>query len=92
MKKIDQIVINVRRCRGCRSCQLACSFEKTHVFNPAKSAIRLDRDAETGHTAPVILPLECDFCNGNPACLKACTYEAISQKPEGEEYKVLVCL
>lgn len=90
MKNIDHLIISPIKCRGCRSCQLACSFIKTEEFNPAKSMIRMERDVETGHTAPMILPLGCDLCNGDPACLKACTYGALSSGPERSDYRVLV--
>ena len=90
MKDSDQLLINARNCRGCRSCQLACSFSKAGVFNPAKSMIRLERDIEAGHTAPMICPIGCDLCEGDPVCVRACTYGAITSGSEGGDYKILV--
>lgn len=90
MEKIAYLIINASQCRGCRSCQLACSFVKTQEFNPAKSMIRMERKVQTGQAAPMILPLGCDLCNGNPACLKACTYGAITTGSDRPGYKVLV--
>jgi carbon-monoxide dehydrogenase iron sulfur subunit len=88
--KIDGIVIYPHKCRGCRSCQLACSYVRQKVFNPAKSVIVMDREVETEHTAPVILPLACDLCGGDPACLKACPYGAIVANTEYQGCKILV--
>jgi Fe-S-cluster-containing dehydrogenase component len=87
---VSGIVVDARKCRGCRSCQLACSYSRHGVFNPDKSVIVLERDIETGHTAPMIQPIGCDLCGGDPACLKACPYEALTAKPEDLHYKVLI--
>jgi carbon-monoxide dehydrogenase iron sulfur subunit len=90
--QIGILHINARNCKGCRSCQLACSFARAGVFNPLKSVIRLNRDERTGHCAPMIMPLGCDFCGGQPACLSACTYNAISLQPLGAGKRIVVCL
>jgi Fe-S-cluster-containing dehydrogenase component len=87
---VQSIVIFPRNCRGCRSCQLACSFARHGVFNPSKSAIVLERDVETEHTAPTILALRCHLCGGDPACVKACPYEAIVGNTNPSEYKILI--
>jgi len=71
------LVVRAERCRGCQSCQLACSFAKAGLFNPAKSMIVLERDVETERTAPMIKPIGCDLCGGEPVCVDACEYEAI---------------
>jgi carbon-monoxide dehydrogenase iron sulfur subunit len=90
VERVDRLVVNVRNCRGCRSCQLACSFSKAGVFNPAKSMIRLERNVTTGHTAPMICPIGCDLCYGDPACIRACRYGGITSGLEPVDYKVLV--
>ena len=87
---VDHLVVNVKNCRGCRSCQLACSFAKVGIFNPAKSMIRLERDVETDHTAPMICPIGCDLCQGDPACIRACRYGGITSESEARDYKILV--
>jgi len=81
---VFRIVIHPERCRGCRSCQLACSFIKEGVFNPARSHIVLERDTVTENTAPVVKPLGCDLCGGHPACVEACKYEALTYEPIGQ--------
>jgi carbon-monoxide dehydrogenase iron sulfur subunit len=80
-----RLVIRPERCRGCRSCQLACSFARTGEYNPSRSCVELDRDLHTEGTAPMIRPLCCDLCNGRPACADACTYGAIMYEPNGEQ-------
>jgi ferredoxin len=87
---VKSILIVPSNCRGCRSCQLACSFAHHGVFNPSKSAIVLDRDLETAHIAPAILPLKCDLCGGNAACVEACPYDAILGIEKQSDSKILV--
>ena len=84
------LVIQADRCRGCRSCQLACSFAKSGVFNPAKAMIVMERDLELDHAAPMIRPIGCDLCGGDPACAKACKYGAIVYERDGTQSKIVV--
>ena len=53
--------------------------------------IIMERDVQTGHTAPMIHPIGCDLCDGDPACAKACHYGAIRYERDGKEYKIRVC-
>jgi len=78
---LGKLVIWPDRCRGCRSCQLACSFARTKEFNPSESCITLERDVATERTAPTIQALCCNLCGGSPACAAACTYSAITYEP-----------
>ena len=87
---VNSVVILSSECRGCRSCQLACSFARHGVFNPSKSVILMERDVETEHMAPVILPRSCDLCGGDPACVKACPYGAMLVSIAPSEYKILI--
>ncbi len=86
------LVVEPLNCRGCRSCQLACSFAKYSLFNPAKSMIVMERDVHTGHAAPMICPIGCDLCGGDPACAKACQYGAITYERDAKGFKTLVHL
>ena len=84
------LVIRPENCRGCRSCQLACSFEKTGSFNPGHSMIVMERDLKHGRTAPMIKPIGCDLCGGDPACARACKYGAITYEKGPSEDKIAV--
>lgn len=90
-ESMGSLVVEPLNCRGCRSCQLACSFAKSNVFNPAKARIVMERDVQTGHTAPLIYPIGCDLCGGDPACAKACQYGAIRYDRNEKGYKIRVC-
>ena len=85
-----RLVVLAQNCRGCRSCQLACSFEKYNVFNPGKATIVMERDLVNGRVAPMIKPLGCDLCAGDPACAKACKYGAITYEQGPADEKILV--
>jgi anaerobic carbon-monoxide dehydrogenase iron sulfur subunit len=87
---VQGLTIIPSKCRGCRSCQLACSYSRHKVFNPAKSVIIMDREVETDHTTPVILSISCNLCGGNPACLLACPYEAIVANTDYAGIKIQV--
>jgi len=78
------LVVRPERCRGCRSCQLACSFARANEFNPSKSCIVLERDMRTERTAPMIKVLCCDLCDGRPACVDACKYDALAFVPASD--------
>ena len=85
-----KLVVLAQNCRGCRSCQLACSFEKTGVFNPGRSMIVMERDLSDGRVAPMIKPIGCDLCGGDPVCAKACKYGAITYEQGTSEDKIVV--
>lgn len=75
------LTVHAELCRGCRSCQLACSFTRTKEYNPTNSCIVIERDIKTEKTAPMIKALCCDLCGGAPACARACLYGAIVYEP-----------
>jgi Fe-S-cluster-containing dehydrogenase component len=88
MNKIrGRLVINELNCRGCLSCQLACSFAKHKKFNPTKSCIVIKRNVENESTKPVVIDGCCDLCGGYPACVEACPYNAIMFEEVGPSYE-----
>jgi carbon-monoxide dehydrogenase iron sulfur subunit len=87
-----RLVILAENCRGCRSCQLACSFVRTRVFNPGRSMITMERNLADGRVAPMIKPIGCDLCGGDPACANACKYGAITYERGASEEKIVVRL
>lgn len=75
------ILLDASRCKGCRACELACSFHHSghKSFNPANSSTRVSRDNDT---ARITLSVDstCDLCAGEerPLCVKYCAYGARS--------------
>lgn len=78
MKEVKgHLVVEADKCRGCHSCQLACSMSKTGSYSLKDSCIRMSRDVKKEDTHPIIDTMCCDLCNGDPACVEACPYDAL---------------
>ena len=64
--------IDPELCTGCLQCEMACSFEHTGMFNPARSRIRVF-EFEHGRYS---VPYTCTQC-AEAWCMKACPTNAI---------------
>jgi carbon-monoxide dehydrogenase iron sulfur subunit len=75
------IVIDEKKCTGCRACELACSGSKEGEFIPERSRIRVIGNALEGWSRPAVC-LQCE----EPMCLPVCPAEAISKTktPQGD--------
>ena len=66
----------LRKCNGCRNCELACSFRAAGMFWPPASAVRVSRAPASAATKYLveIFPEECDLCVDErlPRCQAAC--------------------
>jgi len=60
-------------CVNCRMCEMACSLEKTGMFNPVKARIWIHRNKKG-----VDMPMICRHCTSAP-CKEACPVDAISR-------------
>lgn len=72
------IAITIDKCTGCRSCELACSYSKTGLFNPSRSRVRVIKMEEAG----LDLPILCQQCE-DPICMDVCPVDAIKRKKDG---------
>jgi Fe-S-cluster-containing hydrogenase component 2 len=72
------LVWNSKRCYGCRTCELACSFHHKGVFSPELSSIRVSKANQTGKIT-WRRDLTCDTCEREemPLCVKYCSYGAL---------------
>ena len=77
------LVIDPEKCTSCLQCEMACSFEHTGAFNPARSRIKV---FEFGHGARAI-PYTCTQC-AEAWCMQACPVNAISRNPETNAVEV----
>jgi Fe-S-cluster-containing dehydrogenase component len=68
------ITIDAKKCNGCRTCELACSFHHTKTFDPIKSSIDVCRNDGEG-TVEVSLIASCDGCpeEDAPFCVRFCS-------------------
>ena len=73
------IEINMEQCTGCKLCELACSAVKTGSFAPSESRIRVSLIDIPEIPVP-ILKETCDYCFGNPVCVRFCNTGAIVWK------------
>lgn len=77
MEKHVQVI--TEKCTGCRLCELACSLEKTSEFNPRKSRIKVTLVDMPEIPVPLLLD-SCDYCQGDPECVKFCLPGALIWK------------
>ena len=71
---MKSLYIDAKKCTGCLQCEMACSFENTGTFNPAKSRIKVFDFHETG----LKVPYTCTQC-AEAWCMHACPVEAITK-------------
>jgi Fe-S-cluster-containing hydrogenase component 2 len=70
--------ITPQRCTGCMRCEIACSYEQSGMFQPAKSVIRISPfEAHTSYA-----PYTCTQCD-EAWCMVACPVNAITISPVG---------
>ena len=70
---LKSLQIEAEKCTGCLQCELACSYQATGSFNPAKSRIRVF----TFHAEGRFVPYTCTQCT-EAWCLHTCPVEAIT--------------
>jgi len=75
-------IIDLRKCIGCRSCQVACKAENR---TPLRTDWRSVIERETGDYPNVkreFISLACNHCD-EPACKKSCPVGAITKRADG---------
>lgn len=92
------IQIIAENCRGCRRCQLACSWHDPGPLNPRLAGIQILR-LDDGKTDYPLINMECleRFCGkqdrlpgdeaggtAKPACVSACLFGALECSTEEE--------
>jgi Fe-S-cluster-containing dehydrogenase component len=83
-----RIVIHEDQCRGCRRCEMACSWQESGASNPRLAGIRIWKEEERGKDYPV-LNQQCGetFCGREepwspkgsrvPRCVAVCLFGAL---------------
>ena len=71
------MVMDLRRCIGCRACTVACKSENNVSLGRFRAVIQEKTTGTFPNTKKVFLPLMCNHCEGNkkdgvPPCVKAC--------------------
>ncbi len=78
MEKVIQV--DIEKCIGCRSCEVACSLKNVGNSNPTRSKIRVIRYERRGEFHNYV-PMICQQCS-TPLCLEACPVNAIAKNTE----------
>jgi Fe-S-cluster-containing hydrogenase component 2 len=72
--------VDIDKCVGCRTCEVACSLKNTGTVNPTRSRVRIVRYEKQGEFHNYI-PMVCQQCS-TPLCMEACPVNAISRHVE----------
>jgi len=70
------VITDMTKCTGCRMCELACSMFHKGVFDPTQAKIKVHLIGLPEIPVPV-LKMDCNYCSGDPTCVKYCVTEAI---------------
>lgn len=73
----SRLILDPKRCSGCRACEMACSFAHTGEFSERHARIRVQKDESAGRDEPVV----CRQC-GQARCVEACSMGALFRNPE----------
>jgi Fe-S-cluster-containing hydrogenase component 2 len=78
MRDRRKITIDIGKCDGCRSCELACSFYLYKCFDPARSRIKIYRRDEEG-VMNIDFKTTCDGCQKEPLpyCVRYCSSDCL---------------
>ena len=73
------VSINADNCRGCKTCEMACSISNVKECSPTRSRIRAIRNIQDGtlYAAPAV----CQQCE-DPICQAVCPVSAIYKDQE----------
>ncbi|HEY4705111.1 MAG TPA: 4Fe-4S dicluster domain-containing protein [Thermoplasmata archaeon] len=76
------MVIDLRRCVGCRACTVACKNENNVQEGVFRTWVRYAEIGEYPQTRPRYLPLFCNHCD-NPPCVPVCPVLATYKRDDG---------
>ena len=79
------LVVDLEKCTGCRTCEMACSFMHYGEYNPTKSAIQVSIFTENAFFVPVV----CFQCK-KPFCEEVCPTGALTKNEIDGAFVVLV--
>lgn len=94
MQRKTGIVVHQEKCRGCRRCEIACSWTAAGITNPRLAGLRIWKAEESGRDIPQLSQLCLDqFCgkehpnrqgSGIPLCVSTCLFGALTMEEESK--------
>ncbi len=77
----ELLKMDISKCTGCRSCEIACSFHHHKNFGLINSSIKVFRDNKNGKIK-YFFTNTCDLCKNeqNPLCVETCASHALYLK------------
>ncbi len=88
MQRKSGIIVHQEKCRGCRRCEIACSWNVGGITNPRLAGINIWKTEESGKDVPVFSQICLDqFCgkehpkhkgSGIPLCVSTCLFGALT--------------
>ncbi len=90
------MVIDLRRCIGCRACTIACKTENGVPIGNWQTVVQENMHGTFPNTKKTFLPILCNHCEGNekdkvPPCVKICPEWPADRKvfvtPEGKKIR-----
>jgi len=76
------MVVDLRRCVGCRACTVACKSENNVPDGVFRTWLRFEEVGEYPNTRPRYLPVFCNHCD-NPPCVPVCPVLATYKRDDG---------
>lgn len=76
------LVINLDRCTGCKSCEVACKQENDVVLGSAWNKVLTHTKGTYPNVEQYYLPAMCQQCK-DPACVKVCPTGASYKREDG---------
>jgi carbon-monoxide dehydrogenase iron sulfur subunit len=95
---MNNLQIDLHKCIGCRTCEIACSYHHRKVFNPKMASLKIRVSEESPGISIAFygdLPLQerenrspCDDCQGESTalCIKYCPVGAIILQNRGDHF------
>ena len=77
----ELLKMDISKCTGCRSCEIACTYHHYKKFGLAGSSIKIFRDNKNGEIEYFFINT-CDLCKNeqNLLCVEACSSHALCLK------------
>ena len=77
----ELLKMDLSKCTGCRSCEIACSYHHNKNFGLIGSSIKIFRDNKNGEIE-YFFKDTCDLCENEkiPLCVVACSSKALCMK------------